>query len=161
MNDPAELVVERRAHTLVARLNRPDARNALTPSLASLGGALRAGEDDPDVRAIALTGTGDRAFCAGMDLRAFADGGFDLADDGDADAYFRLLRGRIRVPVIGAANGPLGVRATKELVHLGVADLDAAWHRLGELQPTVFASEDAAEGARAFVEKRPPVWRGR
>jgi enoyl-CoA hydratase len=258
MNAEAELVVERRGHVLVARLNRPDARNALTPTLiGALGAALREGESDPEVRAVVLTGTGDRAFCAGMDLRAFASGGFDLDDDENTDAYVRLLRGRIQIPVIGAANGtavagglelllgcdlivvaagaklgvpevrrglvaagggvfianrvplsialellltgdpidaaragaiglanavvpadevlavalgyadriaangPLAVRATKELAHLGVADAEAGWRRLGELQPAVFASEDATEGARAFVEKRPPVWRGR
>ena len=32
-------------------------------------------EGDPDVRAVVLTGTGDKAFCSGMDLRAFAEGG--------------------------------------------------------------------------------------
>ena len=34
-----------------------------------------AAENDPEIRAIVLTGTGDKAFCAGMDLRAFAEGG--------------------------------------------------------------------------------------
>jgi enoyl-CoA hydratase/carnithine racemase len=60
-----------------------------------------------------------------------------------------------------AANGPLALAATKELVRLGVLDPAAARTRLRELQPLVFGSEDAKEGATAFVEKRPPVWRGR
>ncbi len=60
-----------------------------------------------------------------------------------------------------AANGPLAVAAVKELVRLGVSDVAGAWTRLRELQPIVFASEDASEGARAFVEKRPPRWQGR
>ena len=70
----------------VLRLNRPEARNALTPSLiaASASGIVEA-EADPDIRAVVLTGTGDRAFCAGMDLRAFAGGEADGAGD-DADA---------------------------------------------------------------------------
>jgi enoyl-CoA hydratase len=60
-----------------------------------------------------------------------------------------------------AANGPLGVRATKELVRLSVTDARRAAERLRELQPEVFGSSDAKEGAIAFVEKRTPVWHGR
>jgi enoyl-CoA hydratase/carnithine racemase len=60
-----------------------------------------------------------------------------------------------------AANGPLGVAAARELVRLGVSDAARARARRDEWQPIVFSSEDATEGALAFVEKRPPVWRGR
>ena len=70
-----ELVLDRRGPALVARLNRPEARNALTPALiAGIGSAVAEAEADPAIRALILTGTGDRAFCAGMDLRAFAGG---------------------------------------------------------------------------------------
>jgi enoyl-CoA hydratase len=60
-----------------------------------------------------------------------------------------------------AANGPLAVQATKQLVRLGVTDTAAAWERLREWQPRVFGSDDAREGAAAFIERRDPVWRGR
>lgn len=63
-----------------------------------------------------------------------------------------------------AANAPLAVRATKDLVH-GTVHEDSwgrpAWRRIREAQQRVFASEDAAEGAAAFAEKREPRWRGR
>ena len=59
-----------------------------------------------------------------------------------------------------AANGPLAVAATKELVRLGVSDAAGAWARLREWQPKVFGSEDAKEGALAFIEKRTPVLAG-
>jgi NADPH2:quinone reductase len=103
----AELVLDRRGPSLVMRLNRPEARNALTPGLiAGIGTAVAEAEADPAIRALILTGTGDRAFCAGMDLRAFADGArFPDAQSPGADAYRRLMRGEAGVPVIGAANG--------------------------------------------------------
>jgi enoyl-CoA hydratase/carnithine racemase len=46
-------------------------------------------------------------------------------------------------------------------VHLGVVDQERWETRAVELQQTVFASEDAKEGATAFIERRPPAWRGR
>jgi enoyl-CoA hydratase len=60
-----------------------------------------------------------------------------------------------------AANGPLGLAATKELVRLGVTDGARARERLTEWQQRVFSSEDAKEGALAFVQKRAPIWQGR
>jgi enoyl-CoA hydratase/carnithine racemase len=101
-----ELVLERRGPVLVVRLNRPEARNALTPELLSgIGAAMVGAESDPDIRVVVLTGTGDRAFCAGMDLRAFSSGAKMGGDSEAAAAYQRLIQGDLTVPVIGAANG--------------------------------------------------------
>lgn len=53
-----------------------------------------------------ITGTGDRAFCAGMDLRAFAAGEqAGLGADEATRGFFRLTEGETTVPVVGAANG--------------------------------------------------------
>jgi enoyl-CoA hydratase/carnithine racemase len=73
LDDSDELVCERRGPVSVVRLNRPEARNALTPALVdALGAAIVDADADPEVRAVVLTGTGTRAFCTGMDLRSFA-----------------------------------------------------------------------------------------
>jgi enoyl-CoA hydratase/carnithine racemase len=258
MSNEPELVQERRGPIVIVRLNRPDARNALTATLlAEIGAAMSEAESDPDVRAVVLTGTGDRAFCAGMDLRAFSAGEPTTYDNNAMASYSRLLSGELTIPVVGAANGsavaggfelllgcdvivasadasfglpevkrglfpagngtfigtrvplgialemtltgdlidahrayalglvnavmpskevlttaigyaeriaanaPLGLAAVKELVRLGVSDTARASTRLDAWRAVVFESEDAKEGAQAFVEKRAPVWEGR
>jgi enoyl-CoA hydratase len=59
-------------------------------------------------------------------------------------------------------NGPRAVAATREIV-LKATDwtLEDGWREQEKIYGPVFASEDAREGARAFAEKRPPVWTGR
>ncbi|MCI0637124.1 MAG: enoyl-CoA hydratase/isomerase family protein, partial [Actinobacteria bacterium] len=100
-----ELVRERRGHVLVVRLNRPEARNALNAAvLTGLGQAVQEAEADPEIRALVLTGTGDRAFSAGMDLRSFASGEAASVDRDAMDAFYRLIQGKVTVPVVGAAN---------------------------------------------------------
>jgi enoyl-CoA hydratase len=60
-----------------------------------------------------------------------------------------------------AANAPLSLAATKELVRAGAKGATDARERLAEWSQRVFGSEDAREGANAFLEKREPVWSGR
>jgi enoyl-CoA hydratase len=59
-------------------------------------------------------------------------------------------------------NGPLALAASKEIVQKQF-DWTAAeqWEKQGAISGSVFASDDAREGASAFKEKREPVWRGR
>ena len=263
MADEQEVVSERRGNVLVLRINRPEARNSLNPAvMAGVGKGLIEAETDPEIRAVVLTGTGDRAFCGGMDLAAFASGNMGAGSDEDAAGMARfgpfMSRGECTVPVIGAANatavaggfellmacdmivaaegskfglpevkrglfaagggmflakriplakaleltltgdyieaeeavqlglvnkvvpadqvldaalelankiaanGPLGVAATKELVRMAAnKPADEVWKVHAERQATVFASEDAREGATAFIEKREPVWKGK
>ena len=61
-----------------------------------------------------------------------------------------------------AANGPVAVAASKEVLGFSADGSEsAAWERQGEVLAALVASEDAREGALAFLEKREPVWRGR
>jgi enoyl-CoA hydratase len=61
-----------------------------------------------------------------------------------------------------AANGPLALAATKRILLESVDWPDSEFFaRQGEIARPVMGSEDAREGARAFAEKRPPVWHGR
>ncbi len=102
-----ELVRERRGHVLVVRLNRPEEHNRLTYAMmCALGAAMAEAEADPDVRAVVLTGSGERTFCAGMDLRSFAEGrGPGSGTEGDMEHYMRFMMGRTSIPLVGAANG--------------------------------------------------------
>jgi enoyl-CoA hydratase len=60
-----------------------------------------------------------------------------------------------------AANAPLSLAATKQII-VESADWpsDEAFDRQAAVMGPVFTSADAIEGAAAFAEKRPPVWRG-
>jgi enoyl-CoA hydratase/carnithine racemase len=108
MADEEEVLVrEQRGNVLVLRLNRPEKRNALNGALmGALGEGLHEAETNPDIRAVVLTGTGDRSFCAGMDLAAFSSGGStapQASPEGMA-AFGRFFGGGdIDVPIVGAA----------------------------------------------------------
>lgn len=69
-----DLLIEQRGASRLLTLNRPQAANALTSSLAvDLLAAVKAADDDPATRTIVLTGAGGRAFCAGADLKERRD----------------------------------------------------------------------------------------
>jgi enoyl-CoA hydratase/carnithine racemase len=65
------ILIEKRGAVQWLTLNRPERRNAFDSAmLRSLQAALAAAERDPSLRALVLTGAGERAFCAGGDLQA-------------------------------------------------------------------------------------------
>ena len=90
----------------VLRLNRPHALNAIDAALAdALHDALVAADADPSIRCILITGTGERAFCAGGDLKEMA-ANRDRGKAGGGRVITRALRYRPSKPVLAAANGP-------------------------------------------------------
>lgn len=235
-------------------INRPEARNALNTSVREgLKTLFLRAEDDADVRVIVLTAAGDKAFCAGGDLKEMATvglavpppdyvpqpgrtldiskpviaavnggaygGGFLLVQSADLviaseNAKFGIseikigrgapwaaplpwlippriamqmlltgepltasrayevglvnevvpleqLRGRTReLAATIAANAPLSVRASKKMVY-AVAEHSRtdAFQAAEDIWESVYLSEDAQEGPRAFAQKRKPVWR--
>jgi enoyl-CoA hydratase len=246
---------ERRDRVEIITINRPEARNAINYDTSkALADAFDEVEVDPEVWAVVLTGAGDQAFSAGMDLKAFAGGGgnvmgvnggfagitrrdfpkpliaavnghalaggfeimlscdlvvaadhatfgipevrrglaagacglvrlpkrvslavaLELAMTGDAiDAEAALRLGIINRVVPGAEvldnaielaqricrNAPLATRLSKKLVKAAVdVTEDEAFELQGPILAEVFTSPDAAEGARAFAEKREPKW---
>jgi enoyl-CoA hydratase len=90
----------------VLTMNRPAARNALSPELiATLYTALREADDDPSVRAVVLTGA-DPAFCAGVDLKEAARLGSVYFEQFQNQSCIRQT-GEMRTPIVGAVNGPV------------------------------------------------------
>jgi methylglutaconyl-CoA hydratase len=102
-----ELIVEHHGSTAWVTLNRPDARNALSRDLNLQIQDVTAGlEVREDVRAIVLTGAGDKAFCAGADLKERRG-----VSAGETGPYINAIAGAIdgwaasRKPTICAMNG--------------------------------------------------------
>lgn len=69
----ADLLIDKQAHTTIFTLNRPDRMNALGGTLMpDLRAGIREFEEDPDQYVAIITGAGDKAFCAGGDLKEMA-----------------------------------------------------------------------------------------
>jgi enoyl-CoA hydratase/carnithine racemase len=108
--DYATLALETpNAHVLVVRLNRPASMNAINTQMGRdmLDLWTRLGADAGDVRCIVLTGAGDRAFCAGGDLKE-RDGMTAQAWRAQHEIFERSFMALLEcpVPVIAAVNGP-------------------------------------------------------
>ncbi|MDT0330810.1 crotonase/enoyl-CoA hydratase family protein [Nocardiopsis lambiniae] len=132
-----------------ARFGIPEVKRGL---VAGAGGLLRLHHRVPRNLAMEFALTGDfvdapRMASLGLVNRVTAKGG---ALDGAKELAARV-----------AANGPLAVRVSKQIItesdDWSTADM---WDRQNELAGPVFVSRDAMEGATAFAEKRAPVWRG-
>lgn len=87
-------------------INREARRNAMSPAvIEGISGALQRARNDRSLRAIVLTGVGERAFCAGADLATGKSFKFDYSEPEQAFAnLIRLARGT-HVPLIARVNG--------------------------------------------------------
>ncbi|MFT4069122.1 enoyl-CoA hydratase/isomerase family protein [Paraburkholderia sp.] len=98
---------EIRDNILVIRLNRPEKLNAWdTPAREAFRSALEEADANDDVKAVIVTGTGERAFCAGADLK---ESGIGVPSDARQrmDRFLNLYTAVLsfRKPLIAALNG--------------------------------------------------------
>jgi enoyl-CoA hydratase/carnithine racemase len=92
----------------VATLNRPDRLNAIdTATIAELDGVVATVAGDPAIRALVITGAG-RGFCAGADVKDWAEGESSKPDEESWPALMHRLMARLYwlpKPVVAAVNG--------------------------------------------------------
>jgi enoyl-CoA hydratase len=141
----ADLVVAARD----ARFGLPEVKRGL---VAGAGGLLRLPRTVSYQLAMEIALTGDM-----LDAEAAHRHGLvaRLTEPGEA------LREALRLAAAIAANAPLALVASKAIVARAAGWTDPALfaEQAADVEP-VLASADALEGARAFAEKRSPVWRG-
>jgi enoyl-CoA hydratase/carnithine racemase len=101
----AELVESSRdGHVALLRINRPEARNALSPEVMELlAGELERLDPDPDVRCVVIAGS-DKVFAAGADIKAMSERSFAEALRHPAASFWRRLAA-IKTPMIAAVSG--------------------------------------------------------
>lgn len=98
MSDTDDILFGQQGAVGTVLLNRPQALNAFTLGMyRRFDPALRAWANDPAIRAVLIEGAGDRAFCAGGDVRAVYEAGMGISGDSKFTSVFfaeeyRLLR---------------------------------------------------------------------
>ncbi|MHB8465822.1 MAG: crotonase/enoyl-CoA hydratase family protein [Acidimicrobiales bacterium] len=128
----------------------PEVKRSL---VAAAGGLFRLPRAVPPAIALELAMTGDpisaeRAYHFGMVNQ--------LVEPGAVKEAALALAERIIV------NAPIAVRQSRRVVLAALSGDDAAlWKVTGEAMGVAMRTEDFQEGPRAFIEKRPPVWKGR
>jgi enoyl-CoA hydratase/carnithine racemase len=133
-----------------AKFGIPEVKRGL---VAGGGGLLRLPQRLPYYVAmeLALTGdsiTGEQARGYGLVNRVVEPG--------------QALDGALELAAAIAANGPLALAASKEILRRSLDWTEAeGWKQQLDIMAPVFSSEDAREGAAAFAEKRPPRWQGK
>ncbi|MYL99737.1 enoyl-CoA hydratase [Novosphingobium sp. FGD1] len=167
-----DVLIERALpHVALVTINRPDARNAINGAVArELERAVLQTEADDDIRCVVLTGAGDRAFCAGADLKEISAGRIgDLVTR--AGGFAGFVRAERRKPWIAAVNGVALAGGTEIVlacdmtvasddarfglpeVKRGLAALAGGLYRLPRALPRAIALELIATGEPISAER--------
>lgn len=132
-----------------AKFGIPEVKRGL---VAAAGGVMMLPDQIPERIAMELALTGDFIDAP----RAYDLGLINRVVDGPA------LDGAMALAATIAANGPLAVKVSKQIVKESRGwSMDERYDRQAQLIAPVFVSEDAREGAAAFAEKRKPNWKGK
>ena len=106
--NPENLLVEKEHHTAILTINRPKSLNALNRSvLNELSTVLDELKYDAEIRVIIITGSGEKSFVAGADIKEFSDYGpaqaEELSRNGQAMVFDKIEK--FNKPIIAAVNG--------------------------------------------------------
>jgi crotonobetainyl-CoA hydratase len=155
---PPAVLTERVGHVLLATINRPEARNAVNLAVTlGLGDALEEAEHDPGIWAFVVTGAGDKAFCAGADLKAVARGESTAPSDPARAAWgwAGYVSHPISKPTIAAVNGfALGGGTEMSLASDLVVAADTASFGLPEVKRGIIAGAGGLFRLPAQIPKK-------
>ena len=158
-NTGADLIAHQQDGVLRLTIQRESRRNAISPAVINaLAAALTSANSDRSVRAIVLTGAGDKAFCAGADLQSGQSFQFDYAEPTQGFANLLRLSRQMTVPMVARVNGACmaGGMGLLAMCDLAVAAPHAQFG-LPEVKVGVFPAQvlsvlNGLIGARALTE---------
>ena len=158
-NTGADLIAHQQDGVLRLTIQRESRRNAISPAVINaLAAALTRANSDRSVRAIVLTGAGDKAFCAGADLQSGQSFQFDYAEPTQGFANLLRLSRQMTVPMVARVNGACmaGGMGLLAMCDLAVAAPHAQFG-LPEVKVGVFPAQvlsvlNGLIGARALTE---------
>ena len=158
-NTGADLIAHQQDGVLRLTIQRESRRNAISPAVINaLAAALTSANSDRNVRAIVLTGAGDKAFCAGADLQSGQSFQFDYAEPTQGFANLLRLSRQMTVPMVARVNGACmaGGMGLLAMCDLAVAAPHAQFG-LPEVKVGVFPAQvlsvlNGLIGARALTE---------
>jgi crotonobetainyl-CoA hydratase len=156
--DAPVVLTQRHGHVLLVTLNRPEVRNAINLAVTlALGDALEEAERDRGIWAVVLTGAGDKAFCAGVDLKAVARGESVMPAEPERAAwgFAGYVSHQISKPTIAAVNGfALGGGTEISLASDLVVAAETASFGLPEVRRGIFAGAGGLFRLPAQIPKK-------